>query len=77
MMRSVLRMSRGQWTAGGLVFVAAILCGAVSARWAERAFPRAASAVTEAHTRTCVTLTGKRFQWNFPNPPFGTLSCSE
>lgn len=81
MRRSTLRMSRGQWIAGGLVFVTTIVGGVASARWSEHAFARPVSVAddtqTQTHTRTCITLSGKRFQWNFPNPPFGTLSCSE
>ena len=82
MQRSVLRMTRSQWTAGLLVCLVTIVCGILSARWAEQAFARPALAADsgtagEAHTRTCITLGGKRFEWNFPNPPFGTLSCSE
>jgi hypothetical protein len=84
MQRGVLRIRRGQWIAGGLVFLLTILCGILSARWSERAFSRPAASAGDSgkgagnvHTRTCVTLGGKRFEWNFPNPPFGTLSCSE
>jgi hypothetical protein len=72
------RMTRGQWLAGGLVILAAILGGAVSAPWAARTFsPAETEKVEGEHKRTCITLGGKRFEWNFPNPPFGTLSCSE
>jgi hypothetical protein len=78
MQRSVGRMTTGQWIAGCLVMVAAILGTIVSSPWAERTFSRpASSAADSAHTRTCITLGGKRFEWNFPNAPFGTLSCSE
>jgi hypothetical protein len=73
-------MTSGQWLTGCAVIVATILCGAVSARWAEHTFVRpeqAAATGGSAHTRTCITLGGKRFEWNFPNLPFGTLSCSE
>jgi len=37
----------------------------------------ATDAANAPHTRTCITLSGKHFEWNFPNPPFGTLSCSD
>jgi hypothetical protein len=82
MQRSAFRMTRGQWIAGSLVFLLTILCGILSARWAERVFapPPATESGKGAegtHTRTCITLGGKRFEWNFPNPPFGTLSCSD
>ena len=80
MQRSVFGMTGGQWLTGCAVILATILCGAVSARWAERTFARPAEAATAGeatHTRTCITLSGKRFEWNYPNPPFGTLSCSE
>jgi hypothetical protein len=83
-------MTRGQWLAGSLVILGAILGGAVSAPWAERTFARPPPADADRekaadpekaadgeHKRTCVTLGGKRFEWNFPNAPFGTLSCSE
>jgi hypothetical protein len=76
MQPSMLRMTRGQWIAGCLVFFAAIAGGAISSPWAERTFARPAASAADAHTRTCITLDGKRFEWNFPNPPFGTLSCS-
>lgn len=76
-------MTRGQWLAGGLVVLGAILGGALTAPWAARNFAPPVSSVAEStksggeHKRTCITLTGKRFEWNFPNLPFGTLSCSE
>jgi hypothetical protein len=76
-----LHMTRRQWVAGCLVSLAAALCAAVSSPWAERAFARpelaASDSANATHTRTCITFTGKKFEWNFPNPPFGTLSCSE
>jgi len=74
-------MTRGQWLAGCLVFVAASACAAVSSPWAERIFSPppapAADTANAARARTCITLSGKRFEWSFPNPPFGTLSCSD
>jgi hypothetical protein len=74
-------MTRGQWITGSLVILAATLCAAISSPWAERTFSPppapAADAANATHTRTCITFTGKRFEWNFPNPPFGTLSCSD
>jgi len=76
---SAAQMTSGQWITGCLVIAAA--GGAISAPWAERTFARQASTAADsanaAHKRTCVTISGKRFEWNFPNPPFGTLSCSE
>ena len=79
-----MRMTRGQWLAGSLVILGAILGGAVSTPWAERTFTRPAPAdadpgkpADEEHKRTCVTIGGTRFEWNFPNAPFGTLSCSQ
>jgi hypothetical protein len=80
MERSAIRMSRGQWIAGCLVILAAIVGAAVSTPWSERIFARPESLAETGdatHTRTCITLSGKKFEWNFPNPPFGTLSCSE
>jgi len=81
MQRSIIRMSLAQWIAGCLVVLAAIVCGAVSTPWSERTFARpevtALDGAKVTHTRTCITLSGKKFEWNFPNPPFGTLSCSE
>ncbi len=76
------RMTSGQWIAGCLVFLGAIVGGAISSPWAERTFSRPAPSdngktAEGEHKRTCVTLGGKRFEWNYPNPPFGTLSCSE
>jgi hypothetical protein len=52
---------------------------AFSTPWAERTFarPELADTANATHSRTCITLGGQRFEWNFPNPPFGTLSCSE
>ena len=75
-----MHMTRGQWITGSLVILAAVLCVAVTSPWAERTFSPPAPAADTAnatHTRTCITLGGKRFEWNFPNPPFGTLSCSD
>ena len=83
MQRSANRMTRRQWIAGSLVFLITICCGILSARWSEQAFARPAVAADSGksgdgeHKRTCITMDGKRFEWNFPNPPFGTLSCSE
>ena len=77
MQRGALRMTRGQWVAGCLVLLATILCGVASAQWAEQRFSRLPVTAEAAHTRICVTISGKRFEWNFPNPPFGTLSCSQ
>jgi len=77
---SATRMTSGQWAAGSLVIALAVAGGAISSPWAERTFARplsAADTANAAHKRICVTLSGKRFEWNFPNPPFGTLSCSE
>ena len=83
MLRKLGRMTSGQWIAGCLVMAGAILGGAVSSPWAERTYSRPASSAADsektrgsAHKRTCITLGGKRFEWNFPNAPFGTLSCS-
>lgn len=76
-------MTRGQWLTGSLVVLGAVLGGALTAPWAARSFAPPASSVTEStksggeHQHTCITLTGKRFEWNFPNPPFAALSCSE
>ena len=75
-----MHMTRGQWITGSLVILAAVLCVAITSPWAEHTFSRPAPAADTAnatHTRTCITLGGKRFEWNFPNPPFGTLSCSD
>jgi hypothetical protein len=74
-------MTRGQWLAGSFVILAAILGATVSAPWSARMFSRPESVAADPnegeHKRTCITLGGKRFEWNFPNAPFGTLSCSE
>jgi hypothetical protein len=79
-----LRMTSGQWVTGCLVMLAATVGGALSSPWAERTFARPAALASDSgkngdvsHTRTCITISGTRFEWNFPNPPFGTLSCSE
>jgi hypothetical protein len=80
MQQGVFGMTAAQWLTGCAVILATVVCGAASARWAERTFvrpPESAAADSTTHTRTCVTLSGKRFEWNYPNPPFGTLSCSE
>jgi hypothetical protein len=74
-------MTRNQWITGCLVILGATAGAAVSSPWAKRTFSAPPAPATDAanapHTRTCITLSGKRFEWNFPNPPFGTLSCSE
>jgi hypothetical protein len=77
-------MTSGQWIVGCLVVLAAGVGGALSSPWAERTFARPAPLAADsgkagdaAHKRTCITISGKRFEWDFPNPPFGTLSCSE
>jgi hypothetical protein len=76
-----MRMSSGQWTTGCLVMLAATAGGALSAPWAERTFVRptsvAADPANAPHKRTCITISGKRFEWDQPNTPFGTLSCSD
>jgi hypothetical protein len=76
------RMTRGQWVTGCLVVLGAVVGAAASSPWAERRFSPpsavAADSKTEGeHKRTCITISGKRFEWSFPNAPFGTLSCSE
>lgn len=83
-MISVAPMTSRQWIAGCLVMAGATVGAALSSPWAERTFVRPASLAGDpgksedgAHKRTCVTVDGKRFEWNFPNLPFGTLSCSE
>jgi hypothetical protein len=80
MQRDAFSMTPGQWFSGCAVILLTVVCGAVSAPWAERTFVRPAESAASGegtHTRTCITLDGKRFPWNYPNPPFGTLSCSE
>jgi hypothetical protein len=76
-----MHMTRGQWVTGCLVILGATAAAAISSPWAARTFSPppapAADTANATHTRTCITLTGKRFEWNFPNPPFGTLSCSD
>jgi predicted metal-binding protein len=74
-----MHMTGTQWLIGSAVVLATIVCGGVSGRWAERTFVRPAeSAASEAtHTRTCITIDGRRFEWSSPNLPFGTLSCTE
>ena len=76
-----MRMSSGQWTIGCLVILVTTVGGALSAPWVERTFTRpttvAADPVNAPHKRTCITFSGKRFEWDHPNTPFGTLSCSE
>jgi hypothetical protein len=69
-------MTHSQWLAGSFVIAMSILGCTFTAPWAERRFSLPEQ--TEAtHTRTCVTVDGKRFEWDFPNPPFGTQSCPE
>ena len=75
-------MTSTQWLTGGLVILGATVGAAVTSPWSARTFapppaPETADATNTPHTRTCITLSGKRFEWNFPNPPFGTLSCSD
>jgi hypothetical protein len=72
-------MTRRDLIAGCLVFLVTIAAGVASTLWVDRAFPqRTAPNVADAgHKRICITLGGKRFEWDFPNPPFGVLSCSE
>jgi hypothetical protein len=80
MQSGVFDMTRGQWLSGCAVILATIVCGAASARWAERTYvrPEQAAAQDETpHTRTCISISGKRFEWSSPNVPFGTLSCSD
>ena len=76
-----MRMSSGQWITGCLVILVATVGGALSAPWAERTFVRpttvAADPANAPHKRTCITISGKRFEWDQPNTPFGTLSCSD
>jgi hypothetical protein len=79
-----LRMATGQWITGCLVMLGATVGAVLSSPWAERTFTRPPALASDSgktgdasHTRTCITISGKRFEWNFPNPPFGTLSCSE
>jgi hypothetical protein len=78
---SATRMTWGEWTAGCLVMAAAVAGLALSAPWVERTFARTTSTAADSanapHKRSCVSISGARFEWNFPNPPFGTLSCSE
>ena len=79
-----IRMSSGQWIMGCLVMLATTVGAALSSPWAERTFtrPEARTADSEkageaSHKRTCITISGKRFEWDQPNTPFGTLSCSD
>jgi hypothetical protein len=77
-----MRMTSAQWLTGCLVILGATAGAAVTSPWAKRTFAPPPASATDAanaakHTRTCITLSGKRFEWNFPNPPFGTLSCSD
>jgi len=76
-----MRMSSGQWTIGCLVILATTVGGSLSAPWAERTFVRpttvAADPANAPHKRTCISISGKRFEWDQPNIPFGTLSCSD
>jgi len=74
-------MTRNQWITGCLVVLGATAGAAVTSPIVKRNFAPPPAPATDAadgpHTRTCITLSGKRFEWNFPNPPFGTLSCSD
>jgi hypothetical protein len=75
-------MTRHQWITGCLVILGATVGAAVTSPLAKRTFsaplaPAASDTASTTHKRTCITLSGKRFEWNFPNAPFGTLSCSE
>ncbi|QPF87554.1 hypothetical protein IC762_15235 [Bradyrhizobium genosp. L] len=36
----------------------------------------APAAPAQPATRHCTTLSGEKFEWSFPNVPFGTASCS-
>ena len=80
-MGNVIRMIASEWITGCLVILAVTVGAALSAPWAERTFVRpttvAADPTHAPHKRTCISISGKRFEWDFPNPPFGTLSCSE
>jgi hypothetical protein len=70
-----------QRSVGCLIIAAAGAGVAISSPWAERTFARpaitSADSANAPHKRVCVTISGKHFEWDFPNPPFGTLSCSE
>jgi hypothetical protein len=46
---------------------------------ASQAMTREAAAAAGSATprRTCTTLDGKSFEWNFANAPFAVLSCSQ
>lgn len=74
-------MTRNQWITGCMVILGATVGAAVSSPWAARTFSPPPAPATDAasakHTRSCITIGGKRFEWNFPNLPFGTLSCSD
>jgi hypothetical protein len=77
-----MRMMHRQWLAGSLVMLGAGVGAAVTAPWAARKFAPPASVADTGkpdggHKRTCITLDGKRFEWSYPNPPFGTRSCSD
>jgi hypothetical protein len=73
-----LRIASARWIAGCLIMLAATAGAVLSAPWAERTFARPATlAADPAQKRTCITIDGRRFEWEFPNVPFGTLSCSE
>jgi hypothetical protein len=37
----------------------------------------AATAASASPKRTCITLDGKTFEWDFANAPFAVLSCSQ
>ena len=61
-------MTHSQWLAGSFVIAVNILGCIFTAPWVERRFSLPEQ--TEVtHTRTCVTVDGKRFEWDFPNPP--------
>jgi hypothetical protein len=76
-----MHMTSTQWIAGSLVSLVAAAGAAVSGPWAERTFAQpemvASDAANATHTRTCITIGGKKFEWTSANVPFGTLSCSQ
>ena len=76
-----MRMTSAQWIAGSLVSLAAAAGAAVSSPWAERTFAQpemvASDDASTPHSRTCITIGGKKFEWSSANVPFGTLSCSK
>jgi hypothetical protein len=79
-------MTAIQWTAGCSVIVAATVGGLISSNIVNRHIPagtnpreRAVAGQNQNENvgkGICFTLGGKRFEWNFPNVPFGTLRCS-